>query len=156
MNRKNSNKNLKQILSKLNAQIRGFANYFNLSKQCRIQLKLLDHVVYKLMKKFLFNKYKSKKRTGEFIRKFFFKNGSFHCDNYKLLKYSDIKMFKFRDIRFIANSKDYFNLNLYMDSKKINSSVIKNNFLKSIFLAGSENSSFNLSLYRLNTCVEKT
>lgn len=134
LHRRNSNGELKQIISKLNEQIRGFSNYFNLSRQCRIQLKWLDYIVYKSMKKFLLNKYKSKNKVGKFISQNFLKDGTFYCDNYKLLKHTDIRMFKFRDIRFISNSKDYFNLNIYLDSIKINSSVIRNNFLNALSL----------------------
>ena len=84
------------------------------------------------MKFFLFNKYKSSSKTGKFISQNFLKNGTFHYNDYKLLKYTEVKMFKFRDIRFISNSKNYFNLNIYLDSTKINSSVIKNKFLNAL------------------------
>jgi hypothetical protein len=63
-----------------------------LSKQCRIQLKLLDYVVYKSMKKFLFNKYKSSSKTGKLISQNFFKSGIFHYNGYKLLKYTEGKI----------------------------------------------------------------
>jgi retron-type reverse transcriptase len=44
LHRRNSNMDLTQIIDKLNEQIRGFSNYFNLSKQCRVQLNKLDHI----------------------------------------------------------------------------------------------------------------
>lgn len=45
LHRRNSNKNISTIIGKLNEQVRGFSNYFNLSKQCRVQLSKLDHLI---------------------------------------------------------------------------------------------------------------
>lgn len=134
LHRSNSNMNLKTIISKLNEQIRGFSNYFNLSKQCRIQLDKLDHVVYRLLKKLLLIKYKSKKKTGQFVYRNFVKKSTFHYENYLLLKYSNVRMFKFRDIKFISKGKAYFNLNIYLDQSKINDITLRSDYLNALSL----------------------
>jgi len=119
LHRRNSNKDISTIIGKLNEQIRGFSNYFNLSKQCRVQLSKLDHLIRRLFIKFLSRKYKSKRKTRQFIFQNFVKYGTFQYKTQALLKYVDVKLFNFRDIRFISLGKNYFDLNIYLDQSKI-------------------------------------
>jgi hypothetical protein len=115
LHRKNSNKDISRIIGKLNEQVRGFSGYFNLSKQCRVQLSKLDYLTRRLFIKLLSIKYKSKRKTRQFIYQNFVKHGTFQYKTHVLLKYTDVKLFKFRDIRFVSLGKDYFDLNTYLD-----------------------------------------
>jgi transposase-like protein len=134
LHRKNSNKELSIIIAKLNEQVKGFSNYFNLSKQCRVQLSKLDHLTRRLLMKLLCMKYKSKRRTRQFIYENFVNRGTFQYKNCSLLKYVDVRLFKFRDIRFISSSKDYFDLNIYLDRSKINDAIKRSDYLNAISL----------------------
>ena len=132
LHRSNSNMNLKTIIDKLNEQVRGFSKYFNLSKQCRIQLNKLDHLTQRLLKRLLMIKYKSKGKTGQFIHQNFVKHGTFHYENHALLKYTNVRLFSFRDIRFISPGKAYFDLNIYLDRSKINDATIRSDYLNAL------------------------
>ena len=134
LHRRNSNMDLAKIIDKLNEQVRGFSNYFNLSKQCRVQLSKLDHLTHRLLKRLLIIKYKSKKKPRKFIYQNFVKRGSFQHKNHTLLKYTDVRLFKFRDIRFISKGKDYFNLNIYLDRSKINDIITRSDYLNALSL----------------------
>ena len=134
LNRKHSNMDLATIINKLNQQIRGFSNYFNLSRACRIQLSKLDHLVRRLLKKLLLLKYKSKSKSGQFIYDNFVKLGTFQYENVTLLKYSEVRMFKFRDIRFINPGKARFELNIYLNRSEINELTTASNYLDAISL----------------------
>ena len=131
---RNSNQDLSAIIGKLNEQVRGFSNYFNLSKQCRVQLSKLDHLTRRLLMKLLRIKYKSKRKSRQFIYQNFVKHSTFQYKNYALLKYTDVKLFKFRDIRFISLDKDYFKLNIYLDRSKINNTVMQSDYLNALSL----------------------
>lgn len=134
LHRKNSNMDVTTIISKLNEQVRGFSNYFNLSKQCRVQLSKLDHLTYRLLKRFLMIKYNSKRKTRQFIYQNFVKHGTFQYKNHALLKYRDVRLFKFRDIRFISLGKAYFDLNIYLDRSKINEKIMQFDYLNVLSL----------------------
>ena len=125
LHRRNSNQDLSTIICKLNEQVTGFSNYFNLSKQCRVQLSKLDHLTQRLPMKLLKIKYKSKRKSRQFIYQNFIKHGTFQYENCALLKYTDVEIFKFRDIRFISLSKGYFELNIYLDRSKINDTIMQ-------------------------------
>ena len=134
LHRSNSNKNITTIISKLNEQVRGFSNYFNLSKQCRVQLSKLDHLTHRLLMKLLRAKYKSKKKSRQFIYQHFVKQGIFKYKNQALLKYANVKLFKFRDIRNISLGKAYFDLNIYLDRREINDKIMRFDYLNNLSL----------------------
>lgn len=129
LHRRNSNMDLTTIIGKLNEQARGFSNYFNFSKQCRVQLSKLDHLTRRLLIKLLRIKYKSKGKSRQFIYQNFVKHGTFQYKNHALLKYTDVRLFKFRDIRFISLGKAYFDLNIYLDRSKINDIIMRSDCL---------------------------
>ena len=132
--RKNSNMDLTTIIDKLNEQVKGFSNYFNLSKQCRVQLSKLDHLTRRLLIKLLRIRYKSKRKSRQFIYQKFVKRGTFQYKSHALLKYTDVRLFKFRDIRFISLSKAYFDLNIYLDRSKINDLIMRSDYLNALSL----------------------
>jgi retron-type reverse transcriptase len=134
LHRRNSNMDLVPIIDKLNEQVRGFSNYFNFSKQCRVQLSQLDHLTHRLLKRLLMIKYKSKGKSRQFIYQNFVKHGTFQHKNHALLKYTDVRLFKLRDIRFISPGKDYFDLNIYLDRSKINNIIMRSDYLNALNL----------------------
>jgi retron-type reverse transcriptase len=134
LHRSNSNKNITTIISKLNEQVRGFSNYFNLSKQCRVQLSKLDHLTHRLLMKLLRAKYKSKKKSRQFIYQHFVKQGIFQYKNQALLRYANVKLFKFRDIRNISLGKAYFDLNIYLNRGEINDKIMRFDYLNNLSL----------------------
>nr|WAK85033.1 hypothetical proteine [Amicula sp. isolate GU52X-4 cfCalB7] len=134
LHRRNSNMDLTMIINRLNEQVRGFSNYFNLSKQCRVQLSKLDFLTRRLLKKLLRTKYKSKKKTRQFIYQNFIKHGTFQYKNHALLKYTDVRLFKFRDIRFISLGKAYFELNIYLNQSKIGDKIMRSDYLNALNL----------------------
>jgi retron-type reverse transcriptase len=134
LHRVNSNMDLTTVIDRLNEQVRGFSNYFNLSKQCRVQLSKLDHLTRRLLIKFLRIKYKSKRKSRQFIYQNFVKHGTFQYKNHALLKYTDVRLFKFRDVRFISLGKAYFNLNIYLDRLKINDMIMRFDYSNALSL----------------------
>ena len=134
LHRKNSNMDLTTIIDKLNEQVRGFSNYFNLSKQCRAQLSKLDHLTRRLLIKLLRVKYKSKGKSRQFIHQNFAKHGMFQYKNHALLRYTGVRLFKFRDIRFISLGKAYFDLNIFLDRSKINDTIMRSDHLNALSL----------------------
>lgn len=84
--------------------------------------------------KFLSIKYKSKRKTRQFIYQNFVQRGTFQYKTQALLKYTDVKLFNFRDIRFISLGKNYFDLNIYLDRSKINDTMIRSDYLNALSL----------------------
>ena len=134
LHRKNSNMNLAKIINKLNEQVRRFSNCFNISKQCRIQLSKLDYLTHRLLKRLLMIKYKSKKKTRQFIYQNFLKRGTFQHKNHTLLKYTNVRLFTLKDIKFISQNKNYFNLNIYLDRSKINDIILRSGYSNDLSL----------------------
>ena len=124
LHRRNSSMDLTTIINKLNEQVRIFSNYFNFSKECRVQLSKLDNLTRRLVIKLLRIKYKSKGKTKQFIYQNFIKHSTFQYKNHVLLKYTNVRLFKWRDIRFISLGKAYEDLNIYLDKSKINDMIM--------------------------------
>jgi len=120
-------RDVNKTIKKLNEQVRGFSNYFNVSKQCRISLKTLTNYTFIRFRKILFWKFKSKSKTRTFVSNHFIKKGTICNKNQVLLQYENIRPYGLRDITFAAKSKKYYQLNLYLDSVEINN----NNFIHS-------------------------
>lgn len=92
------------IINMLNQQIIKFSNYFNLSKQTKVQLKKLSHSTYLKIKRRLYQKFTSKPKTRTYVRQKFLINNTIIDNNIKLLKYENFKPYSNSDIK----DKSYF------------------------------------------------
>ena len=101
------NRDVDKTIELLNEQIRSFANYFNISKQCRIVLKTLSSYIFKRLKKLLYIKFKSKSKTGHYISNTFVRNSTIQSNKSILLKYENIRPYGVRDLTFPAKSNEY-------------------------------------------------
>jgi retron-type reverse transcriptase len=82
---------LNTIIDKQNSLIRGVCNYYNISRECRIQLNSLEPFFYKQMWKTVKQKFSSKPKKVFFIKSEFIQKDRFCYKRAIQLKPSDVK-----------------------------------------------------------------
>jgi hypothetical protein len=119
LQRKNIPWTVNRFIQKLNEQIRGFSNYFNLTKQTGIQMKALSNYIYLRFKKLLYGKFHSKPKTRTFVRQSFLKRGTIVYNNKNiLLKYEGVRPFGMRGVNFISETENHYEHNIYLNKEK--------------------------------------
>lgn len=110
---------LNTIINKQNSFIRGICNYYSISRECRMQLDLLEPFFYKRMWKTVKQKFGSKPKKVSFIKSEFIQKGRFCYKRAIQLKPSDVKPYSSQNIFWIRPSQKFLNLNKYLDWKAI-------------------------------------
>jgi len=83
---------LNAIIIKHNSLIRGICNYYNISRECRLQLDALEPFFYKQIWKIVKQKFGSKPKKISFINSEFIRKGRFTYKRALQLKPSDVKL----------------------------------------------------------------
>ena len=110
---------LNTIIHKQNSFLRGICNYYNISRECNMQLNSLEPFFYKQMWKIVKKKFGSKPKKVSFIKSEFIQENRFCYKRAIQLKPSDIKPYSSLNIFWIRPSQEFLNLNKYLDCKKI-------------------------------------
>jgi len=122
LSRKNTPLPVKLLIERVNAMLRGTVNYYGHFQSTRVQLKQLDHLIYKKFWMLLQNKYQSKRKLRTFLRKKFYKKGSrLHSENSDLLRTIDILRFGGVPFHRLAKNREFWESNIYLDSKVMDS-----------------------------------
>ena len=113
------------IINKVNSVIRGLANYYSISSQCRSQMNSFDSFLYRRFWKIIKQKFGSTPKLITFIKKKYVKKGRFIAKRAFQLKISDVKPNGALNIMWVRSSLKFLNLNKYLDKIEIEKQIEK-------------------------------
>jgi hypothetical protein len=114
-----ASQSLNTIINQNNALIRGVCNYYSISRECRLQLNVLEPYFYRQLWKVVKQKFGSKPKKISFIKSQFIRKGRLVYKKAIQLKPSDIKPYSLLNISWVRTPQKILDLNIYMDKKII-------------------------------------
>lgn len=91
LSKKNGSFSVEMMIDKVNAILKGFLNYYNITATINKQLLVINNLLHKLFYKYLLRKFSSVPRIYSFIKINFINQNRFKDENKILLKVADTK-----------------------------------------------------------------
>ena len=134
LSKSNATLNVKVLITRVNSMLRGYMNYFGLSRSTRYQLRYLDDLINKRFERLLIQKHKSKPKRGTFISSTYRNSGQISVGSLKLLRTRDIHPFSNIPMHFIAPALKHLKSNIYLDELSQNEHEFKIQKLKVLWV----------------------